>query len=205
MEGKGDQLPMTIPIIKDGYQSKDEFYHVIINCSGRRTLPKAIEEYALKSGNYVVDLPIALEKERKKMMLDGGKKDIGAYHGNVGIAYYQDKNDERGVIYVPDMLKPDSEEFAYKTFTTLFGEDHVHPIVKNLNTKLYKDKAILNKALYYEAVGKLSMNMISTGKGRVITSKGNINTNAFLESELGLEVLSVYMTAIDLGGGGLQC
>ena len=181
MEGKGDQLPMSLPLIKDGKQSRDEFYHIVINCSGRRTHPLALEEFAQASGNLVIEIPLSDDPV------------TGAYHGNVAIMYYQDKNSNRGVVYVPDMLREDKRDFVYEMFKTFFGQDQIHRITSSM------------PELYKESIELLSMNGISVGKGRMISSKNNIQTNEFLREVIGLDILEVDMQAISLGGGGLQC
>lgn len=181
MEGKGDQLPMSLPIIKDEKQSKNRFYHMIINCSGRRTHSMALEEYAEVSGNFVIEIPLS------------DNETTGAYHGNVAILYYQNLDGDRGVIYVPVMLREDKRDFVYDMFKTFFGESNVHPILEN------------DGRLYNEALSNLSMNCVSTGKGRMIASKNNPWTNNYLEHEIGLKILDVDMQGISLGGGGLQC
>jgi len=181
MEGKGDQLPMSLPVIKDGKQSQDEFYHLIINCSGRRTHPLALEEYARASGNFVIEIPLSDHPR------------TGAYHGNVAIMYYQDKDNNRGVVYVPDMLREDKRDFVYEMFKTFFGKDHVHRINSDQND------------LYQESIERLSMNTIAVGQGKIISSNNNPVTNDFLRHQLGLELLEVDVQAISLGGGGLQC
>ncbi len=181
MEGKGDQLPMSLPLIIDGKQSKDQFYHMIINCSGRRTNTNALEEYADFSRNYVIEIPLSSHSE------------TGAYHGNVAILYYQNMDGDRGVVYVPDMLQSNKRRFVEYMFETFFGQEHVHQITSS------------NKFLYEEAIKKLSMNAISVGHGRMICSSNNPWTNAYLKDKVGLELLEIDMKAIALGGGGLQC
>ena len=178
MEGKGDQLPMSIPVLGED----NSFYHLIVNCSGRRTSLQALEEYALKTENYVLDIPLSNDPK------------TGAYHGNVAIFYFQDKEGNRGVTYVPKMLLAEKRGFIHEAFCTLFGSNHVHAITE-------EDLPMV----YGESLRNLTMNVISVGQGRIISSSNNHHTNGFLEEVLGLEVLPVDMQAIALGGGGLQC
>jgi len=181
MEGKGDQLPMSLPLFNGQEQSQTQFYHAVINCSGRRTHPKAIEEYAIKSGNYVIEIPLSSDNQK------------GAYHGNVAIFYYAKDDGTRGVVYVPDMLREDKRDFVKNMFSIFFGEDNVRPITDS------------DGGLYEEAIRNLTMNVISVGSGRIISSKNNPITNRFISEEIGLRILEVDMQAISLGGGGLQC
>ncbi len=181
MEGKGDQLPMSLPLMKDGIQSKDEFYHIVINCSGRRTHSLALEEYSQASGNFVIEIPLS------------DHPITGAYHGNVAMMYYQGKDKNRGVVYVPDMLREDKRDFVYEMFKTFFGKDQVYRITSDM------------PELHKESIELLSMNGISVGKGKLISSKYNVQTNRFLRDVVGLDILEVDMQAISLGGGGLQC
>ncbi|MFH1439798.1 MAG: hypothetical protein ABIG89_04475 [Candidatus Woesearchaeota archaeon] len=186
MEGKGDQLPMSLPIMAEGIlvegkQSKNRFYHIVINCSGRRTDTKALPEYTDFSGNYVIEIPLSDHEK------------TGAYHGNVAVLYYNNKDGERGVVYVPMMLHEDHRSFVYEMFKTFFGERNVHTIT---------DK---DEKLFDEALNNLSMNSISTGEGRMIVSANNPWTNCYLEHIVGVDLLKVDMKAIALGGGGLQC
>lgn len=184
MEGKGDQLPMSLPVMENGKQKDDAFYHAIINCSGRRTSPEAIREYAAQSGNYVIEIPLPD---------DSAANSSAAYHGNVGIFYFQKKDGIRGVCYVPDMLREDTRDFAYPMFSAFFGKENVHRITPEMGE------------VYREGTTNLSLNAISMGDGKIISSQNHPATNKFLEQELGLEVLPVNMRAIGLGGGGLQC
>ena len=184
MEGKGDQLPMSLPVFRDGRQRSDAFYHAVINCSGRRTSPEAIGEYAAQSGNYVIEIPLPE---------DSVANPSAAYHGNVGIFYFQKKDGTRGVTYIPDMLREDARDFVYGMFSTFFGKENVHRITPEM------------RDLYGEGTTNLSMNVVSVSLGRIISSQNHPATNRFLEDELGLQVLPVDMKAIGLGGGGLQC
>ena len=184
MEGKGDQLPMSLPVLVNGRQSSDAFYNAVINCSGRRTSPEAIGEYAAQSGNYVIEIPLPD---------DSAANPSAAYHGNVGIFYFQKKDGTRGVTYIPEMLREDARNFVYGMFSTFFGKENVYCITPEM------------KEVYQEGTTNLSMNVISVGLGRIISSQNHPATNRFLERELGLEVLPVDMKAIGLGGGGLQC
>ncbi len=184
MEGKGDQLPMSLPVMESGRQRSDLFYHAVINCSGRRTLPEAIGEYATQSGNYVIEIPLPRESAANPS---------AAYHGNVGIFYFQKKDGTRGVTYIPDMLRENARDFVFKMFSTFFGRENVHRITPEMGD------------VYTEGTTNLSMNVIFVGNGKIISSQNHPATNRFLEQELGLEVLPVDMKAIGLGGGGLQC
>ncbi len=180
MEGKGDQLPMSLPVLVDG-KPTGQFYHAIINCSGRRTDPKALEEFAARTGNYVIDVPLSDDPI------------TGAYHGNVAIFYFQQKDGIRGVTYVPDMLEEGKRNFVSNMFNTFFGKDNVHAITGK------------HGALYKECIENITMNVINVGPGSMIASTRNPETNKFLERELGMEILGVDMDGIALGGGGLQC
>ncbi len=184
MEGKGDQLPMSLPVMEHGKQKDDTFYHAVINCSGRRTAPEAIREYAAQSGNYVIEIPLPESS---------GSNHVAAYHGNVALFYFQKKEGTRGVCYIPDMLREDARDFAYSMFSMFFGEENVHRITQEM------------KEVYKEGTENLSMNVIALGEGRIVSSENHPATNLFLEKELELEVLPVNMRAISLGGGGLQC
>lgn len=181
MEGKGDQLPMSLPVMEKEQQSQDKFYHLVVNCSGRRTHPQALEEYALKSGNYVVEIPLSDDPKN------------GAYHGNVAIFYFQKKDKTRGVTYIPEMLASEKRDFIDKMFSTFFGKENVYKITS------------ANKELYEEGINRLTMNVISVGAGKIISSAHHCHTNRFITEELGLEILKVDLQAITLGGGGLQC